>query len=100
MLRMQMGMTQHDLGKLLGVTFQQVQKYEKGLNRLSFANAMRLAKIFDSSLDQLGGFNSPPLGKAINVTAYRHALKMEAMSAEQMKLLTRFIQAMEQNKRA
>lgn len=32
--RVRAGLTQTDLGKLLGVTFQQVQKYETGTNRL------------------------------------------------------------------
>jgi transcriptional regulator with XRE-family HTH domain len=36
------GMSQDDLGKALGVTFQQIQKYEKGVNRVS---AVRLEQI-------------------------------------------------------
>src|SRR5215813_14389623 len=34
-LRMERGMSQTDLGGELGLTFQQVQKYEKGTNRIS-----------------------------------------------------------------
>jgi transcriptional regulator with XRE-family HTH domain len=34
MRRQQLGISQTDLGEALGVTFQQVQKYEKGLNRV------------------------------------------------------------------
>jgi transcriptional regulator with XRE-family HTH domain len=33
--RIEMNMSQSELGKTLGVTFQQVQKYEKGTNRVS-----------------------------------------------------------------
>ena len=29
------GFSQNDLGKALGISFQQVQKYEKGINRVS-----------------------------------------------------------------
>jgi transcriptional regulator with XRE-family HTH domain len=29
------GMSQAELGKALGITFQQIQKYEKGVNRVS-----------------------------------------------------------------
>jgi transcriptional regulator with XRE-family HTH domain len=36
------GMSQDDLGKAIGVTFQQIQKYEKGVNRVS---AIRLEQI-------------------------------------------------------
>jgi transcriptional regulator with XRE-family HTH domain len=42
--RMQKGLSQTDLGKHIGVTFQQVQKYEKGTNRVG---ASRLSKIAD-----------------------------------------------------
>lgn len=33
--RTSLGITQQELGKLIGVTFQQIQKYEKGVNRIS-----------------------------------------------------------------
>jgi transcriptional regulator with XRE-family HTH domain len=35
--RISVGMTQDELGNLLGVSFQQIQKYEKGVNRVSGA---------------------------------------------------------------
>ena|ERR1043166_3362756 len=40
--RLMLGLTQQKLGKLLTLTFQQVQKYERGLNRVS---ASRLFEI-------------------------------------------------------
>jgi transcriptional regulator with XRE-family HTH domain len=42
MRRMMLGMSQEKLGDALGLTFQQVQKYEKGTNRIG---ASRLAQI-------------------------------------------------------
>lgn len=33
--RISMGLNQSELGRALGVTFQQIQKYEKGANRIS-----------------------------------------------------------------
>src|SRR3954452_2912482 len=33
--RVEAGMSQEELGKHLGVTFQQIQKYEKGVNRIT-----------------------------------------------------------------
>jgi transcriptional regulator with XRE-family HTH domain len=44
MRRMMLGMSQEKLGNALGLTFQQVQKYEKGTNRIS---ASRLQHISD-----------------------------------------------------
>jgi transcriptional regulator with XRE-family HTH domain len=41
--RMQKGLTQTELADELGVTFQQVQKYEKGTNRIGSGRLMRIA---------------------------------------------------------
>jgi transcriptional regulator with XRE-family HTH domain len=45
--RMMTKMTQDDLAKSLGLSFQQIQKYEKGTNRMSAAFMVRLAEILD-----------------------------------------------------
>ena len=37
--------SQSELGNALGVTFQQIQKYEKGVNRLSAAMMVRIAEV-------------------------------------------------------
>lgn len=44
-LRLQRGLSQTELGNLINVTFQQVQKYEKGANRVG---ASRLTQIADT----------------------------------------------------
>ena len=46
MRRQLIGMSQEKLGELLGITFQQVQKYEKGANRISASRLYFTAKIF------------------------------------------------------
>ena len=40
-----MGMSQERLGELLGLTFQQVQKYEKGINRIGAGRLFEVAGI-------------------------------------------------------
>ena len=45
--RIMMKMSQDDLGKSLGVSFQQIQKYEKGTNRLSAAMMGRVVETLD-----------------------------------------------------
>jgi transcriptional regulator with XRE-family HTH domain len=45
MRRQLIGMSQEKLGELLGITFQQVQKYEKGANRISASRLYYTAKI-------------------------------------------------------
>src|SRR4051794_14986802 len=42
-LRLDRGMSQSDLSGLIGVTFQQLQKYEKGVNRISAGRLMQIA---------------------------------------------------------
>jgi transcriptional regulator with XRE-family HTH domain len=48
--RMAKGMSQTELGNLLGVTFQQVQKYEKGVNRVGAGRLVRVAEALDVSV--------------------------------------------------
>lgn len=45
--RMLIGMSQERLGELLGLTFQQVQKYEKGINRIGAGRLFEIARILD-----------------------------------------------------
>lgn len=45
--RMILGMSQEALGKALGLTFQQVQKYEKGVNRVGASRLFELSKLLD-----------------------------------------------------
>lgn len=42
-----LGMTQTALGRALGITFQQVQKYERGANRLSASKLFEIARVLD-----------------------------------------------------
>jgi transcriptional regulator with XRE-family HTH domain len=41
--RLEIGMSQERLAELLGVTFQQVQKYEKGVNRIAVSRLFDIA---------------------------------------------------------
>ena len=43
--RMLIGMSQERLGELLGLTFQQVQKYERGINRIGAGRLFEVAEI-------------------------------------------------------
>lgn len=45
MRRMMLGMSQEKLGDALGITFQQVQKYEKGANRIGASRLHHIASI-------------------------------------------------------
>jgi transcriptional regulator with XRE-family HTH domain len=45
MRRMMLGLSQTQLGDALGITFQQVQKYERGTNRISASRLQRTADV-------------------------------------------------------
>lgn len=48
--RMATGLTQGKIGEALGISTQQVQKYEKGVNRLGASKLFRLAHLLDVSV--------------------------------------------------
>ena len=89
MRRKMQGMTQEKLAKALGLTFQQVQKYEKGTNRIGASRLQHIASIqqvpisfffedapgpssiLDESCDYVSGFLATPDGLALR-KAYMH----------------------------
>lgn len=61
-LRLARGMSQAELGGRIGVSFQQVQKYETGANRIGAGRLQRIAEVFDVPLAAL--FGAPGLRRA------------------------------------
>ncbi len=68
--RIMLGMSQEKLAGALGLTFQQVQKYEKGVNRIGASRLLHIAGILDVSIDfffeglpglRAGGFSGDSL---------------------------------------
>ncbi|MBY0565478.1 MAG: helix-turn-helix domain-containing protein [Hyphomonadaceae bacterium] len=51
--RQEIGITQERLADLMGITFQQVQKYERGVNRIAASRLYDVCKILDISLSEL-----------------------------------------------
>ena len=51
MQRMVRGLSQTKLGKEVGVTFQQVQKYEKGVNRVGASRLQQIATVLKVAPD-------------------------------------------------
>ena len=59
-LRLQLGLTQTQLADAIGVTFQQVQKYERGANRISASKLWLIAdRLGISPASLLTGLPSP-----------------------------------------
>lgn len=72
-LRQQRGLSQSALAKSLGLSFQQVQKYEGGQNRLSAGRLFELATVLECSI---GDFFPPgPVpAQAISMTAEKRTI--------------------------
>ena len=49
--RVMLGMSQKDLAQICGVTFQQIQKYEKGCNRVGASRLWDISKVLKVSMD-------------------------------------------------
>jgi len=68
MRRMLLGMSQERLGEQLGLTFQQVQKYEKGVNRIGASRLFDLAQVlavpiqffYENMPASMAGGTAPP----------------------------------------
>ena len=50
-----LGMSQTTLGEAIGLTFQQMQKYEKGTNRISASRLFDLARVLDVPIEYFFG---------------------------------------------
>jgi transcriptional regulator with XRE-family HTH domain len=62
MRRIMLGMSQEKLGEALGLTFQQVQKYEKGTNRVGASRIQQISEILQVPVSFL--FEGGPSGMA------------------------------------
>lgn len=70
--RNMLGLSQEKLGEAIGLTFQQVQKYERGANRIGASRLHELSRVLDVPISfffddtdpvrvpALGGFAEPP----------------------------------------
>jgi transcriptional regulator with XRE-family HTH domain len=71
MRRLMLDMSQTDIADALGLTFQQVQKYEKGSNRVGASRLQHLSQILQVPVPFFfeGGPTAPGLGPAARQTA-------------------------------
>jgi transcriptional regulator with XRE-family HTH domain len=66
--RIQVGMSRQELGKALGVTFQQIQKYEKGSNRVSYGGLLKIAEALECNVMQF--FEGLTMVQKVTSTAF------------------------------
>ena len=93
MRRMLVGMSQEKLGDALGLTFQQVQKYEKGTNRVSASRLRHISSVLGVSIDYLydgmTGQETGPGGFSDNAQA-SYGGDADLLTGDGLKLLRAF----------
>jgi transcriptional regulator with XRE-family HTH domain len=65
-LRLTRKVSQTEIGRTIGVTCQQIQKYEKGTNRISASQLFRLAEAFAVPIDYFAPKAIKPLALKLN----------------------------------
>ena len=48
--RILLGLTQQELGEMIGVTYQQAHKYERGINRVSAGRLFEIARVLSAPI--------------------------------------------------
>jgi transcriptional regulator with XRE-family HTH domain len=79
--RNQLKLSQEELGQQLGVTFQQIQKYEKGVNRVSGSRLQQIAQVFKCEVtdllpEQRNGKKAKGLSNFDRIVATRDGMKL------------------------
>ncbi|MGA0604763.1 helix-turn-helix domain-containing protein [Phenylobacterium sp. VNQ135] len=69
LLRKLKGLSQQALAEAAGVTFQQIQKYERGANRVSASMLARIAKTLNVPVSEMFGEASPTSSAVDEVAA-------------------------------
>ncbi len=79
--RLQKGLSQGELGRRIGVTFQQVQKYEKGANRVGASRLTQIADVLGVPIPTLfegapSAGHTPPEQSPRYLLAKPHSLRL------------------------
>jgi transcriptional regulator with XRE-family HTH domain len=88
--RRQLGLSQADVAKQLGVTFQQIQKYEAGINRVGAGRLFQLALLYGMPIGEFFP-NSPISVDAAKCTAKTEEIATFATTADGFRLCEAFI---------
>jgi transcriptional regulator with XRE-family HTH domain len=93
-LRLDRDISQQQVADELGLSFQQIQKYEKGTNRVAMVRAQQLAAFFKVGVEQLTGVNpAEATGEGFDVDSYRLARSFRLLPKNVKQRLHRLIEA-------
>ena len=82
MQRVKLGMSQGELGKGLGVTFQQIQKYENGTNAVASTRIPDLCRVIEISPNDLFGVSDRMNSEVSRLSSWamKTALKLQELA--------------------
>lgn len=91
--RLERGLTQQEVARLLGVSFQQLQKYEHGKNRISAGRLYQLATVLETGIESFfSGFETeaaasatPPAETSRSLEVSRLSRQFEAIASSDVK---------------
>ena len=94
LLRTLVGMSQEKLGRLLGLTFQQIQKYERGASRISAGRLLEVARVLGVPISSFyEGLSEPPSQTPAIVTL------LQSLSGQNLQLTLAFARIKDANLR-
>jgi len=89
--RRRLKLTQERLGELLGLTFQQVQKYEKGVNRVSAGRLYEIANVLEVPVGFFfEGAGAPSFREAPGLAEDTEEPRIAILSDEVLQLIDAF----------
>ena len=91
--RLMAGITQEDVGKVLGISFQQVQKYENGTNRMSAGRLYMLANLLNVTVNDFFAGLDPMSQTDAGVDDELRRVEQFAASREGMNLNLAYLNA-------
>ena len=89
MRRIMLGMSQEKLGEALGLTFQQVQKYEKGTNRVGASRIQQISEILQVPVSFLFEGSPAATGREAGSEAVSPAYVSDFLATSEGLALTR-----------
>jgi transcriptional regulator with XRE-family HTH domain len=91
MQRMAIGMSQEKLGEACGITFQQIQKYEKGMNRMGASRLHQIAHALQVPIESF--YEGAPSGAGGRIIGDQNARSMIAFlgTSEGVQLVKAFM---------
>lgn len=97
--RIEQRISQMELGEMLGVTFQQVQKYEKGANRVAGSRITEIARALKTTPNYLHGWDETTDYSELSEETWRIAVELKGLDPVDMPVALAVVRTMKEARR-